>query len=149
LLNNNDNNSNIGFIYNDVKLSESEIMQIFYGLDIKENNKNLIIKLLEVYQSKVVKIPQIQTTTLVNPLEYKQKIKIVKNKNIGFNLLIQYYKTSDERNKEILQAIKKNIENNLIKNIYVFIEKDAVLNIEHPKLVKIYSKRLTYKELIR
>ena len=65
------------------------------------------------------------------------------------NLLIEYFNSLNHmRNGEFLYCLHQNLGNEYIKNVYVFMEEDAELNFDSPKIKRIVRKsRPTYKEL--
>jgi hypothetical protein len=66
-------------------------------------------------------------------------------------LLIEYYKSQNQRrDSEFLLCIKHNINNPILKKIYVFISDDSVLDIDDEKLEVIKnSSRPTFLDLFR
>jgi len=65
------------------------------------------------------------------------------------NLLIEYFNSANHmRNGEFLYCLHQNLGNDYIDNIYLFMEEDAELNFDSPKIKKVIVKeRPTYKEL--
>ena len=65
------------------------------------------------------------------------------------NLLIEYFNSLNHiRNGEYLYTLHQNLANEHIEKIYVFMEEDAELNFDSPKIKKIHVKeRPTYQDL--
>ena len=65
------------------------------------------------------------------------------------NLLLEYFNSSNHmRNGEYLYCLHQNLGNEYIENVYLFMEEDAELNFESPKIKKVINKeRPTYKTL--
>jgi len=65
------------------------------------------------------------------------------------NLLLEYFNSSNHmRNGEYLYCLHQNLGNDYIENVYLFMEEDAELNFESPKIKKVINKeRPTYKKL--
>jgi hypothetical protein len=65
------------------------------------------------------------------------------------NLLLEYFNSSNHmRNGEYLYSLHQNLGNDYIENVYLFMEEDAELNFESPKIKKVINKeRPTYKTL--
>jgi len=65
------------------------------------------------------------------------------------NLLLEYFNSSNHmRNGEYLYCLHQNLGNEYIENVYLFMEEDAELNFESPKIKKVINKeRPTYKNL--
>lgn len=65
------------------------------------------------------------------------------------NLLIEYFNSLNHmRNGEYLYCLHQNLGNSLIENVYLFMEKDAELNFDSPKIKKVLvGKRPTYKDI--
>ena len=67
------------------------------------------------------------------------------------NLLLEYFNSSNHmRNGEYLYCLHQNLGNDLIENVYLFMEEDTELNFESPKIKKVISKdRPTYESLFK
>lgn len=65
------------------------------------------------------------------------------------NLLIEYFNSHNHmRNGEYLYCLHQNLGNDYIKNIYLFMEEDAELNFDSPKIKKVVvTNRPTYKDI--
>ena len=65
------------------------------------------------------------------------------------NLIIEYFNSLNHmRNGEFLYCLHENLGNEYIKNVYVFMEEDAELNFDSPKIKRVVrNSRPTYKEL--
>lgn len=65
------------------------------------------------------------------------------------NLVIEYFNSLNHmRNGEFLYCLHQNLGNEYIENVYIFMEEDAELNFDSPKIKKIVVKeRPTYKDL--
>jgi hypothetical protein len=65
------------------------------------------------------------------------------------NLIIEYFNSHNHmRNGEYLYCLHQNLANDLIDNVYLFMEDDSELNFDSPKIHRIVRKdRPTYKDL--
>ena len=65
------------------------------------------------------------------------------------NLVIEYFNSHNHmRNGEYLYCLHQNLANEYIENVYLFMEDDAELNFESPKIKRVtLDKRPTYKDL--
>lgn len=65
------------------------------------------------------------------------------------NLLIEYFNSLNHmRNGEFLYCLHQNLGNDLIESVYLFMEEDAELYFDSPKIKKIIrNTRPTYKDL--
>jgi len=65
------------------------------------------------------------------------------------NLVIEYFNSLNHmRNGEYLYCLHQNLSNEYIENIYLFMEEDAELNFDSPKIKKILvDKRPTYQDI--
>ena len=65
------------------------------------------------------------------------------------NLIIEYFNSHNHiRNGEYLYCLHQNLGNEYIENVYIFMEEDAELNFDSPKIKKIVvNKRPTYQDL--
>jgi hypothetical protein len=65
------------------------------------------------------------------------------------NLIIEYFNSRNHmRNGEYLYCLHQNLANDLIDNVYLFMEDDAELNFDSPKIHRIVTKeRPTYQSL--
>ena len=65
------------------------------------------------------------------------------------NLVIEYFNSHNHmRNGEYLYCLHQNLANEYIENVYLFMEEDAELNFESPKIKRVtLDKRPTYKDL--
>lgn len=65
------------------------------------------------------------------------------------NLIIEYFNSQNHiRNGEYLYCLHQNLANEYIKNIFIFMEEDAELNFDSPKIQKIIVKeRPSYQDL--
>ena len=65
------------------------------------------------------------------------------------NLIVEYFNSQNHmRNGELLYCLHQNLGVDEIKNIYLFMEKDAELNFDSSKIKKVLvDKRPTYKDL--
>jgi len=65
------------------------------------------------------------------------------------NLIIEYFNSLNHmRNGEYLYCLHQNLGNDYIENVYIFMEEDAELNFDSPKIKKIVVKeRPTYKDI--
>ena len=65
------------------------------------------------------------------------------------NLLIEYFNSLNHmRNGEFLYCLHQNLGNDLIDSVYLFMEEDAELYFDSPKIKKVIrDKRPTYKDI--
>ena len=65
------------------------------------------------------------------------------------NLIIEYFNSPNHiRNGELLYCLHQNLANDYIKKIYIFMEEDAELNFDSPKIERVVvKKRPTYQNL--
>ena len=65
------------------------------------------------------------------------------------NLIIEYFNSRNHmRNGEYLYCLHQNLANDLIDNVYLFMEDDAELNFDSPKIHRIVREnRPSYKDL--
>ena len=65
------------------------------------------------------------------------------------NLIIEYFNSLNHiRNGELLYCLHQNLANDYIDKIYIFMEEDAELNFDSPKIERvIVKKRPTYRDL--
>ena len=65
------------------------------------------------------------------------------------NLLIEYFNSLNHmRNGEFLYCLHQNLANDLIENVYLFMEEDAELYFDSPKIKKVVrDNRPTYKDI--
>lgn len=144
------------FCYSEERMNNVEIFQKYYCIKYTQGveSKKIYNKLLEIYQSKIFKIDKYKNLQLLKPNllieKYELKQNNISKQSNGFNLLIEYYKVNDEeRNKEILTCLKKNLDNSLIKNIIVFLEKDVPFPIVNPKITKVITlNRMKYSDFL-
>ena len=66
------------------------------------------------------------------------------------NLIIEYFNSRNHmRNGEYLYCLHQNLANDLIDNVYLFMEDDAELNFDSLKIHRIVKKdRPSYKDLL-
>jgi len=66
------------------------------------------------------------------------------------NLIIEYFNSPNHmRNGELLYCLHQNLSNDLIENVYLFMEEDAELHFNSPKIKKVFKdKRPTYKDIL-
>jgi hypothetical protein len=67
------------------------------------------------------------------------------------NLIIEYFNSRNHmRNGEYLYCLHQNLSNDLIDNVYIFMEDDAELNFDSPKIHRIVREtRPSYKDLFK
>ena len=65
------------------------------------------------------------------------------------NLIIEYFNSLNHiRNGELLYCLHQNLANDYIDKIYIFMEEDAELNFDSPKIERVIVKeRPTYQDL--
>ena len=65
------------------------------------------------------------------------------------NLIIEYFNSLNHiRNGELLYCLHQNLANDYIDKIYIFMEEDAELNFDSPKIERVVVKeRPTYQDL--
>lgn len=65
------------------------------------------------------------------------------------NLIIEYFNSLNHmRNGEFLYCLHQNLGNDLIENVYLFMEEDAELYFDSPKIKKVIrDSRPTYKDI--
>ena len=65
------------------------------------------------------------------------------------NLIIEYFNSLNHmRNGEFLYCLHQNLGNEYIEKVYIFMEEDAELNFDSPKIERVVVKeRPTYKDL--
>ena len=66
------------------------------------------------------------------------------------NLIVEYFNSQNHmRNGEYLYCLHQNLGNDLIENVYLFMEEDSELHFDSPKIKKvIQDKRPTYKDIL-
>ena len=67
------------------------------------------------------------------------------------NLIIEYFNSRNHmRNGEYLYCLHQNLANNLLDDVYLFMEDDAELNFDSPKIHRIVRKnRPSYQDLFK